>query len=625
MKTLSDEELDVLLKDWFNRDGDTFTKITTKGRIGWEDTLEEGDAYSAYFLEAPTNKDLIERAYSLARDIIVVMNPPKKVSVSLSDTSSFTEGTVVVVATEMFDEKDLSIGERIDTFLGCTVHEGCHLLWTDFYVFKKEMRDFMSGGSRIVKTIFNILEDERVETICGEEKPGLARFLEKTKYYYFDHKFVEEYNPDKELNLFEKILTIFLRVIRYPRYLNVEDFKFFGARLAQIKEILTPYPETTKDTFEAAKKIFEIIKDLYEEKAEETSEGEGDASGEVEEGEETSGVGKEGEPKSTKKDVGKDMMVEAERILTVLEKMLEKASEKGGMASAEVSSSIRGDKDFMDTIRGEVIKGSERETYFSPPRDSKAVYMDSYNRVMRYVPAIRKVVQGHCKEYKLIHKSMRSGILDTTKLAEAYQGVPTVYLREGEVKTDKVAVAVLIDESGSMSGVKIEAARDTAVLLNEALGQIPNVELFIYGHSGDIRTSRSTDLTIYKELRGKHPKYALGSVQARRENRDGTAILEVAKRVRQQTKEHCLLFILSDGAPCASSYHGDLAMRDVKERVLKTERMGFYVIQICIERGYNPALMFKNYLILEDISNLALDLGRAIKQATIKNTKTHIS
>ena len=80
---------------------------------------------------------------------------------------------------------------------------------------------------------------------------------------------------------------------------------------------------------------------------------------------------------------------------------------------------------------------------------------------------------------------MRSGMLDTGKIAEAFQGVPTVYMREGQVKSDRISVCILIDESGSMYGEGETAARDTAVLLNEAIGTLQNVDLYIYGHSTD--------------------------------------------------------------------------------------------------------------------------------------------
>ena len=81
---LTDTLIDELMDDWFERDGETFTRIRKKGRIGWESTLEEGEAYSAYLLEAPTQEDLIKRAYNLAKETIVVMDPPFKVNIRIT-------------------------------------------------------------------------------------------------------------------------------------------------------------------------------------------------------------------------------------------------------------------------------------------------------------------------------------------------------------------------------------------------------------------------------------------------------------------------------------------------------------------------------------------------------------
>lgn len=167
---LTDTIIDGLLDDWFERDGETFLKIRKKGRIGWEKTLEEGEAYSAYLLEAPTQEDLIKRAYSLAKEMIVVMDPPFKVGIKISKgTDSYTDGKVVCVSTAMFDDSELSVGEKLDTFLGTTIHEGCHLLYTNFKVMAMITK-------KVVHHIFNILEDERIEELCGENKPGLANF-----------------------------------------------------------------------------------------------------------------------------------------------------------------------------------------------------------------------------------------------------------------------------------------------------------------------------------------------------------------------------------------------------------------------------------------------------------------
>ena len=218
---------------------------------------------------------------------------------------------------------------------------------------------------------------------------------------------------------------------------------------------------------------------------------------------------------------------------------------------------------------------------------------------------------------------MRSGVLDTTKLAEAVQGVPTVYLREGEVYTDKIAVVILIDESGSMCCAgRIEAARDTAVLLNESLRNLPDVELFIYGHTADGHFSGATELNVYRDKNYK-PHYSLGKVSARKENRDGIAILEVAKEVRKQTTNDVVMFILSDGAPAACDYHGRASMQDVKSKVEQVEKMGFSVVQVCINASYDPKEMFKHFVILEDMSKLAFELGKVLKKAIMGAAKVH--
>ena len=250
--------------------------------------------------------------------------------------------------------------------------------------------------------------------------------------------------------------------------------------------------------------------------------------------------------------------------------------------------------------------------------------MSALEEVKQYVPAVRKVVKGRCVEYSLTHLGMRSGVLDTGKLAEAVQGVPTVYKRQGEVCSDRACVCMLVDESCSMCRQgRMAAARNTAVLLNEALLSIPNIELFIYGHTADCERSGITELNIYRE-KGFAPKYALGSLEPRSNNRDGLAILETALRVRKQTKEEVLMFIISDGEPAAENYFGMRAIGHTKECVEKAEAMGFRIVQICINANYDPALMFRHFIKMENLGTLARDLGREIAKALSSKIKTHV-
>lgn len=609
----TDALVDELMEDWLERDGETFTHIRKKGRLGWEETLEREDSYSDYFSEDMSKRDMIKRAYSMARDMITVMDPPFRVIIRISNHKGMTGGTdgkYLYASTAVFDEEELSIGERLDTFLGIVIHEGCHLLYTDLSYARRVT-------SKAIKMIWNIIEDERIERLCGDLKPGLANFLEKTKYYFFDHKYLDESaGKEDELTPYERLLACFFKIIRYPKYLRESDIVEFAPYLKRIKDVAIPYPDTTVQSLNLANKVFEIIKDLYTDKEIEESESSGDGRSSEE----------------IKRDAMKKMSDDEGKVLSKMGRISadspdeSSVSGKACITDSDMSKEVSDKSGLLgEECEGLVETGGTNDTFFSPARDCKDIYMHSLKRVSRYVPAIAKVIKGHCREYKLIHRSMRSGVLDTGKLAEAVQGVPSVYMREGEVKTDKVSVCVLIDESGSMScGKRIESARDAAVLINEALSKQPNVELFIYGHSGDMRYSSATEMSVYRE-KGYAPRYALGSVCAKSENRDGTAIYEVARRVRKQTTNPVIMFILSDGAPCAHDYYGESAMKNVSDCVKKAETMGFSVIQVCINHSYDPGKMFKNYIVLEDMGTLAFELAKAIKKATTKLAKVHIS
>ena len=175
----TDQKIQVLREDFLKRNGENYTSAERSGRLGWEQTLSSGSAYSAAMLSPKDDADLHRIAYNHARDMIVAMNTPFKVRIALTPDASFTDSKVVSVATDMFDDTRLSVGQKIDIFTGLAIHEGSHLLYTDFRVMPR-------ARNRVIADLFNIIEDERIEMLTGQERPGLANFLGCVKYYYFD-------------------------------------------------------------------------------------------------------------------------------------------------------------------------------------------------------------------------------------------------------------------------------------------------------------------------------------------------------------------------------------------------------------------------------------------------------
>ena len=647
---MTDSELiEKLSKDWIERDGDSFVRIRKTGRLGWETTLEKGTPYSSYLLDSPTMEELIQRAYPMARQTISAMDTPFKVNVKLSDTRSCTEAKNVYVATEYFDSEKLSAGEKLDIFLGLTAHEGSHLLYTQFDQMGKA-----AGVHPLCGNLLNIIEDERIERLLGEEKPGLANYLKAVKEYYFGkYASRHEGSEDDGLNRLERIVNCILGIVRYPRLLKESEMVEFGSLLLQVEDILTPYPDSTVAAEQAAEKIFALIQEEYKKDGKSSSEkrmsgkkpdkrnslddpGKGTGSDGCDTRDEVknkkrinSDSGKEGEPspaESAMRSMEKDLRAIASSLEDVAGGPVQPDIDGcGSLKTSDKAEAIKEDHGLLaDICEGIVEIGHSKDVIFRKAPEDTERYMRSLDKVKQYIPAIRRVVKGHCKEYKYTHMGMRSGILDTSKLAEAVQGVPTVYIRQGAVQSDRTCVCILVDESGSMIREgRMDAARQTAVLLNEALSGIPNIELFMYGHSADEETQGHTDLRIYRE-KDYSPKHTLGSLEARDNNRDGIAILETAMRVRKQTDEEVLMFVLSDGAPAAQNYIGREAIAHTKACVQKAEGMGFRIVQICINASYDPALMFEHYVKLENLGSLASDLGKEIAKALRSKIKSHL-
>ena len=122
-----EQKIQTLKDDFLDIDQTTFVKIRRTGRLGWESSIPEGTPYSDYMLSPASDEELFKNSYRLAEDMIKVMDTPFKVRVRISPDGSRTDGKTVWGATEVFDDTDLPIGNRIDTFLGLTIHEGCHL------------------------------------------------------------------------------------------------------------------------------------------------------------------------------------------------------------------------------------------------------------------------------------------------------------------------------------------------------------------------------------------------------------------------------------------------------------------------------------------------------------------
>lgn len=588
-----------------------------RSSLGWGSELSDyyTDYYSNRFLNnfwadkrvdidedrLAKEEELITKAYVAARDMIVILNFPYQLNIQLlmNDDESgivgrdiFANGSRrIFIPTSVLDNECKTDSEKINIVCGAGIHESAHLLFTERSVLRQFEEKVLSNttekeNSKYYKILFdivNLLEDSRVEDKLLTERPGFLDFIGNNKTWNFEQfkKRVSSY----------PFISAFYSFLRFPEFIDkklIEEHSEFFEKIGDLLSEETP--EDTKETCILAKKIYKILieekKDLLPD-YKEYKGGEGDLYNKVLYGFDVDSY--------------------------------------GSPDNDQIAYYLKKSDIIKKLVYGKAERGDCKNSFFEKISGNQTNYNLSLASIKKYIPTVKNLIKNTDKNYKFNIYGCRSGLLDTTKLAEAYQGVPQVYVRQGQVVTNKTTVCILVDESGSMYDVKERLARDAVILLNEALGSLPGIDLYIYGHSADEVLMGSVDIKVYREGKKYNPKYALSEVRARSQNRDGDAILEVAKRVRKYTQDNVLMFVISDGEPCAGGYWGRSARKDTKEKVKKAEKLGFNIIQITIDNVNKAEDMFDKYIDIKDsLSELPKKLSGIIKKSIVDDKNTVI-
>lgn len=183
----------------------------------------------------------------------------------------------------------------------------------------------------------------------------------------------------------------------------------------------------------------------------------------------------------------------------------------------------------------------------------------------------------------------------------------------------KLAVGLLIDESGSMSNAdRITYARMTAIVLYDFCQSL-QIPVTIYGHTTS-DYGAGVDLYSYAEFDSidTSDRYRLMDMSARNGNRDGAALRYVAEHLCERPENQKLLIIISDGQPADTGYYGTEAEADLrgikkeyskkglilfaaaigsdKENIKRIYQDGFLDITRLEELPKNMALLVKQHL-----------------------------
>ncbi|SDB32207.1 DUF444 family protein [Eubacterium oxidoreducens] len=182
-----------------------------------------------------------------------------------------------------------------------------------------------------------------------------------------------------------------------------------------------------------------------------------------------------------------------------------------------------------------------------------------------------------------------------------------------------MAVAILIDNSGSMKGPRIDCARQAAVLLNEVLERL-EIPTLISSHNCEMHPV----VEIYQQFEDrKIAKYSLMKMQPSGNNRDGLALRMVGELLSQRIEQDKLLIIISDGQPNSNGYSGDLARKDIKEamRLLRGDGIKTIAFAIGDDKPQIRAIYGEAFVDISDYDKFPLQLSLLMEREIISNIR----
>lgn len=175
-------------------------------------------------------------------------------------------------------------------------------------------------------------------------------------------------------------------------------------------------------------------------------------------------------------------------------------------------------------------------------------------------------------------------------------------------KSDKsIHFTLLIDESGSMYGSRIQVARLVAVMMQRYLDNA-KIDYRIVGHTEGSYSGTELRTYIDSNSRYKNDHLSLATIDDRYGNRDGLAIKWCLEKAQKERATKKILLIVSDGQPAGINYGGNSAVADMRKIISEHRNIDTYAFAIGDDGekiaeiyGEDKTLIFSNLNDFQDV------------------------
>ncbi len=267
-----------------------------------------------------------------------------------------------------------------------------------------------------------------------------------------------------------------------------------------------------------------------------------------------------------------------------------------------------------------------REKDVTPVRDNFVA--DVLTNYMGLVKNLRKTFEVMRDENRLLKRQTQGDDVDIDALVETLADA-----KAGEEMSDRVftrmhrverniAVAFMVDMSGSTKGWINQAEREALVMMCEALETLGD-RYAIYGFSGTTRKRCELfRIKRFDDPYGDEVKARISGIRPQEYTRMGFAIRHLTQLLNEVEARSKLLVTLSDGRPddYFDAYRGQHGIEDTRMALLEAKRQGVHSFCITIDkeaRDYLPHMYgHARYTILDDVQQLPRKLADIYRRIT---------
>ena len=560
---------------------------------------------------------------------------------AMTEYDAMTGKPKKIILPMISDDADPNI---ISGFHGYLDHEVGHVLFTDVSLddFRKLSKD------TTLKCVFNIVEDSRIENCMKGRFRGSAYNLEKVAQMAFPNLDATDLTFDGTINSYMNVLLLAVRAL--GRHSYFQEARIKSKRVDEMcnkleKEFGHDFIYNCKSSEEAidvAKKIIDFLGlgentienkggDSEESEDEEVSEGVEDTEGkDGKDGASDSENGKKSKPSLKRKRGEKEEKGGEEKVVV---KMDDKPSTDDFFSKAVCEVLSVEAKKVQKTQDYSVYSTDEDRVEYAPVTIDADQRCKLEDKTRMMVAPIQKNLERAISARSIVtwENSLRRGKINASSLNRLVFNDDRVFRKKVHENVSKdVAVSLVIDCSGSMSGHKSELAAITAYALAtvfERMGIVFELIGFTTGdhisyRRGSTKYSRyeSLYMPIFKGFTDRwddKAKNRLNNLLGKHQvgwllnNVDGECVQIAANRLMSRPEKGKIMIVLSDGYPSAMGRNrGDLEghlEKTVKELENKLKIIGVGIDSDAVSEYYSK------YVVLDDIEKLPSTVIQKIK------------